>query len=152
MSLFTPYLTFLIYMLINVYTWITFWIKSVNHLKLLCLDIVFIIECDSSAILNAILNISELRLCVLTATPFENRWWRFTANHRTGFTDEMRMINRMRLIAQRYSQVSLKFLGNLSLLIFLCCAKQQQKSASPVYWPVCVEAICPPRCLCCLAL
>ncbi len=30
-------------------------------------------------------------LCVLTAAPFESRWWRFSANHRTSFTDEMRM-------------------------------------------------------------
>ncbi len=30
-------------------------------------------------------------LCVLNAAPFESRWWRFTANHRTVFTDEMRM-------------------------------------------------------------
>ncbi len=42
--------------------------------------------------MNAILHrFSELQLCVLNATPFENRWWRFTANHGTGFTDEMRM-------------------------------------------------------------
>ncbi len=33
----------------------------------------------------------DLRLCVLNAAPFENRWWRLTANQRTGFTDEMRM-------------------------------------------------------------
>ncbi len=35
--------------------------------------------------------VSELRLCVLNAAPSENRWWRLTANHRTVFTDEMRM-------------------------------------------------------------
>ncbi len=35
--------------------------------------------------------VSELRLCVLNAAPFENRWWRFTANQGAGFTDEMRM-------------------------------------------------------------
>ncbi len=35
--------------------------------------------------------VSELRLCVLNAAPFENSWWRFINNHRTGFTDEMRM-------------------------------------------------------------
>ncbi len=29
--------------------------------------------------------------CVLNAAPFENRWWRFSANQGTGFTDEMRM-------------------------------------------------------------
>ncbi len=28
----------------------------------------------------------------LTAAPSENRWWRFTANHGTGFTVEMRML------------------------------------------------------------
>ncbi len=28
---------------------------------------------------------------VLNAAPFENNWWRFTANHRTVFTDKMRM-------------------------------------------------------------
>ncbi len=33
-----------------------------------------------------------LRLCVLNAAPSESRWWRFTANHGTGFTDKMRMI------------------------------------------------------------
>ncbi len=36
--------------------------------------------------------VSDLRLCVLTAAPSESRWWRFTANHGTGFTEEMRMI------------------------------------------------------------
>ncbi len=35
--------------------------------------------------------VSDLRLCVLNAAPFENRWWRLTANQETGFTDEMRM-------------------------------------------------------------
>ncbi len=29
---------------------------------------------------------------VLNAAPFESRWWRFTANHGTGFTDEKRTI------------------------------------------------------------
>ncbi len=42
--------------------------------------------------------VSELRLRVLNAAPSENRWWRFTANQRTSFTDEMRM----RYIAQPY--------------------------------------------------
>ncbi len=40
---------------------------------------------------DIVLLYSELRLCVLNDAPFENRWRRFTANHRTGFTDEMRM-------------------------------------------------------------
>ncbi len=31
----------------------------------------------------------NLMLCVLTAAPFENRWWRFTTNQGSGFTDEM---------------------------------------------------------------
>ncbi len=35
--------------------------------------------------------VSELRLCVLNAASSESRWWRFTANHWTGFTDEMHM-------------------------------------------------------------
>ncbi len=35
--------------------------------------------------------VSDLRLRVLNAAPFENRWWRLTANQGTGFTDEMRM-------------------------------------------------------------
>ncbi len=35
--------------------------------------------------------VSDLRLCVLNAAPFENRWWRLTANQGAGFTDEMRM-------------------------------------------------------------
>ncbi len=30
-------------------------------------------------------------LCVFNAAPFENSWWRFTANQRTVFTDEMRI-------------------------------------------------------------
>ncbi len=30
-------------------------------------------------------------LCIKYA-PSESRWWRFTTNHRTGFTDEMHMI------------------------------------------------------------
>ncbi len=34
--------------------------------------------------------VSDLRLCVLNAAPSENRWWRFTTNQGTGFTDEMR--------------------------------------------------------------
>ncbi len=29
--------------------------------------------------------------CVLNAAPSESRWWRFNANHGTGFTDKMRM-------------------------------------------------------------
>ncbi len=33
--------------------------------------------------------VSNLWLCVLNAASSESRWWRFTANHRTGFTDEM---------------------------------------------------------------
>ncbi len=33
----------------------------------------------------------ETLLCALNATPSENRWWRFYNNHRTGFTEEMRM-------------------------------------------------------------
>ncbi len=33
----------------------------------------------------------------IKCAPFENSWWRFTANHGTGFTDEMRMH-----IAQHY--------------------------------------------------
>ncbi len=32
--------------------------------------------------------VSELRLRVLNAAPFENRLWRLTANQGTGFTDE----------------------------------------------------------------
>ncbi len=46
--------------------------------------------CDNER--NIALLVSDLRLCVLNAAPFESRWWRFTANHGTGFTDEMRMI------------------------------------------------------------
>ncbi len=37
--------------------------------------------------------VSELQLYVLTADPFESRWLRFSANHGTGFTDKMCMIN-----------------------------------------------------------
>ncbi len=40
---------------------------------------------------NIALLASELQLCVLNAAPFENRLWRFINNHRTGFTDEMRI-------------------------------------------------------------
>jgi len=35
--------------------------------------------------------VRELRLCVLNAAPFENSWSKFTANHRTVFTEEIRM-------------------------------------------------------------
>ncbi len=42
--------------------------------------------------------VSEQRLNILTAALFENRWWRFTANHGAGFTDAHE--NSMRLIAQ----------------------------------------------------
>ncbi len=34
----------------------------------------------------------DLQLCVVNAAPSESSWWRFTTNHRTGFTDEIRMI------------------------------------------------------------
>ncbi len=47
------------------------------------------IACDSER--EIALLVSDLRLCVLNAAPFENNWWRFTANQRTVFTDEMRM-------------------------------------------------------------
>ncbi len=45
--------------------------------------------------------VSDLRLCVLNASPFENRWWRFTANHRTVFTDDVHDY-RMEYIVQPY--------------------------------------------------
>ncbi len=48
-------------------------------------NIVFIIEGDSSAITNAICP----SLSVNYGSAYE---WRFTANHGTGFTDEMRML------------------------------------------------------------
>ncbi len=35
--------------------------------------------------------VRDLWLRVLNAAPFENSWWRLTANQGTGFTDEMRM-------------------------------------------------------------
>ncbi len=47
------------------------------------------IFCDSEREIAQL--VSDLRLCVLNAAPYENSWWRFTANHRTVFTDEMRM-------------------------------------------------------------
>ncbi len=43
------------------------------------------IACDSER--EIALLVSNLWLCVLNAALFENRWWRFTANHRTIFTD-----------------------------------------------------------------
>ncbi len=46
-------------------------------------------NCDNERDIASL--VSDLRLCVLNASPFENRWWRFTANQGTGFTDEMRM-------------------------------------------------------------
>ncbi len=45
--------------------------------------------CDNESDIASL--VSKLRLCVLNAAPFENRWWRLTANQGTGFTDEMRM-------------------------------------------------------------
>ncbi len=33
-----------------------------------------------------------LTLCVLTVAPSESKWWWFSANQETGFTEEMRMI------------------------------------------------------------
>ncbi len=42
------------------------------------------------SIMNAIV-VSELRLCVLNTSPSESIWWRLYTNHRTGFSDEMRM-------------------------------------------------------------
>ncbi len=44
--------------------------------------------------------VSELRLCVVNAAPSESRWWRFTADYRTGFTDKMRMEIGFDLIVQ----------------------------------------------------
>lgn len=35
--------------------------------------------------------VGGLRLCVLNGALFENRWWRFSANHETGFADWMRV-------------------------------------------------------------
>ncbi len=47
---------------------------------------------ESHSIMNAIsCSLSVNYGSVLTAAPFESRWWRFTANHGTGFTDEMRI-------------------------------------------------------------
>ncbi len=45
------------------------------------------------------------RLCVVNSAPSEIMWWGFTTNHRTSFTDKMRMPNRIRLIVQPYSDV-----------------------------------------------
>ncbi len=41
--------------------------------------------------LHDILHAIVIRICVLNPDPSESRWWRFAANHRTVFTDEMRM-------------------------------------------------------------
>ncbi len=35
--------------------------------------------------------VSELRLCVVNAASSESMWWRFSTDHRIGFTDEMYM-------------------------------------------------------------
>ncbi len=45
--------------------------------------------CDNESDIASL--VSDLRLGVLNAALFENRWWRFTANQGAGFTDEMRM-------------------------------------------------------------
>ncbi len=47
------------------------------------------IACDNERDIASL--VSDLRLCVLNASPFENRWWRFTANQGASFTDEMCM-------------------------------------------------------------
>ncbi len=47
------------------------------------------IACDSERDIAKL--VIDLQLCVLNPAPSENRWWRFTANHRTVFTDEMPM-------------------------------------------------------------
>ncbi len=47
------------------------------------------IACDSEREIAEL--VRELRLCVLNAAPFENNWSKFTANHRTVFTEEIRM-------------------------------------------------------------
>ncbi len=57
----------------------------------------------------------NLMLFVVTATPFENRWWRFTTNQGTGFTDGCTY--RMRYIAQPYHIHTLK-LSDLKSAIF----------------------------------
>ncbi len=64
------------------------WYISCELRSLSCI-IVFIIAEDNERDIASL--VCELRLCVLNATPFENRWWRFAANQGTGFTDEMRM-------------------------------------------------------------
>ncbi len=58
-----------------------------------------------SAIMNTISqrSLSEEYGCVLNAASSESRWWRFSTNHRTGFTYKMCMtiaINHVRLIVQ----------------------------------------------------
>ncbi len=59
-----------------------------------------IIKDESHSIMNTKLSslsvnyssiVLTVLICVLTAPPFESSWWRFTANHATGFTDEMRL-------------------------------------------------------------
>ncbi len=63
-----------------------------------------------SAIMNTILrSLSEEYGCVLNAASSESRWWTFSTNHRTGFTDKMCMtvaINRTRLIVQPWLYTS----------------------------------------------
>ncbi len=58
------------------------------------LDFGVIIEGSLSAIRKCDIAqlVSELRLCVVNAALSECRWWWFTTNHESGFTDEMRMI------------------------------------------------------------
>ncbi len=55
-------------------------------------NIAFLITNVSHSIMNAkLLRLSVNYGSVFTAAPSESRRWRFSANHGTGFTDEMHM-------------------------------------------------------------
>ncbi len=57
-----------------------------------------VIKVKNISVMNVlIINSLFTRLCVLTAAPLENRWWRFPTNHRAAFTDQHYL---MQLIAQ----------------------------------------------------
>ncbi len=62
--------------------------------------------------------VSDLRLCVLNAAPSENSWWRFTANHRTVFTDEMRMTI-ARKISCSPNEHTCKYFQNICVYLYI---------------------------------
>ncbi len=85
------------------WVWIHFWLGLHDILHAIVLRI------------SSVKTVLWLAVCVLNAAPFENSWWRFTANHRTVFTDEMRMTIACKISCSPTSDCAL-FLINLIIV------------------------------------